>query len=182
MTLGLTSSGAIKIKTDNGTTRAVNCACCGGCECGIIIPQELRELVANATISTVTMYGYYPQYFDIDLYGPNTWRAYWTEEDPEGTSELYDAEIRYDITTGCLSRVYPMTWIPQPPVYGPTGGIIQGIGSIGTPEGCGEIEPFVTATFTINGAGGYPYYYLTGFDYTSGANYGVVPPPNLVFT
>lgn len=27
MTLGLTSSGAIKIKTD----RAVNCACCGGC-------------------------------------------------------------------------------------------------------------------------------------------------------
>ena len=181
MTLGRTSSGAIKIKTDGGL-RAVNCACCGGCECGIIIPQELRELVANATISTVTMYGYYPQYFDIDLYGPNTWRAYWTEEDPSGTSELYDAEIRYDITTGCLSRVYPMTWIPQPPVYGPTGGIIQGIGSIGTPEGCGEVEPFVTATFTINGAGGYPYYYLTGFDYTSGANYGVVPPPNLVFS
>ena len=29
MTLGRTSSGAIKIKTD-GTTRAVNCACCGG--------------------------------------------------------------------------------------------------------------------------------------------------------
>ena len=28
MTLGLTSSGAVKIKTDNGGLRAVNCACC----------------------------------------------------------------------------------------------------------------------------------------------------------
>jgi len=28
MTLGLTSSGAVKIKTDNGATRAVECACC----------------------------------------------------------------------------------------------------------------------------------------------------------
>lgn len=28
MTLGLTSSGAVKIKIDNGTTRAVECACC----------------------------------------------------------------------------------------------------------------------------------------------------------
>ena len=29
MTLGRTASNAIKIKTDNGTTRAVECACCG---------------------------------------------------------------------------------------------------------------------------------------------------------
>tara|TARA_R110000868_G_scaffold5883_1_gene34321 strand:+ start:834 stop:1469 length:636 start_codon:yes stop_codon:yes gene_type:complete len=33
MTLGLTSSGSIKIKTDNGGLRAVNCACCGPCNC-----------------------------------------------------------------------------------------------------------------------------------------------------
>ena len=36
MTLGRTSSGAINIKTDGGTTRAVECACCGGgpiCTC-----------------------------------------------------------------------------------------------------------------------------------------------------
>lgn len=32
MTLGRTSSGAIKIKTDGGTTRAVECACCAPCE------------------------------------------------------------------------------------------------------------------------------------------------------
>ena len=37
MTLGLTSSGAVKIKTDGGL-RAVNCACCGGCLCGSATP------------------------------------------------------------------------------------------------------------------------------------------------
>ena len=31
MTLGRTASGAIKIKTDGGTTRAVECACCSDC-------------------------------------------------------------------------------------------------------------------------------------------------------
>jgi hypothetical protein len=39
MTLGRTSSGAIKIKTDNGTTRAVNCACCGSLGCQITPAQ-----------------------------------------------------------------------------------------------------------------------------------------------
>lgn len=38
MTLGRTSSGSIKIKTDGGTTRAVECACCGGCTCGSATP------------------------------------------------------------------------------------------------------------------------------------------------
>lgn len=40
MTLGRTASGAIKIKTDGGTTRAVGCACCGGggCDCGEVPP------------------------------------------------------------------------------------------------------------------------------------------------
>ena len=36
MTLGRTSSNAIKIKTDGGTTRAVECACCGGCNFPIV--------------------------------------------------------------------------------------------------------------------------------------------------
>lgn len=41
MTLGRTSSGAIKIKTDEegGGLRAVNCGCCGGdCACGSATP------------------------------------------------------------------------------------------------------------------------------------------------
>lgn len=32
MTLGRTASNAIKIKVEDGTTRAVNCACCNPCE------------------------------------------------------------------------------------------------------------------------------------------------------
>ena len=181
MTLGRTADNKIKIKTDNGGLRAVNCACCGGCGCGISIPQELRELVANATISTVTMYGYSPKY--LDQLANNTWIGYWYDPDPEGTEELANATFSYDIATGCLSQYFDLiTWIPQPPVYGPTGGIIRGIGIIGTPEGCGNTSPAAVGTFTINGAGAYPYYYLTGFDDTSGANYGFVPPPNFVFT
>jgi len=39
MTLGRTSSGAIKIKTDGDAgLRAVGCACCGGCDCGEVPP------------------------------------------------------------------------------------------------------------------------------------------------
>ena len=40
MTLGRTSSGSIKIMTDNGTTRAVNCACCSCEYCGEIPPKN----------------------------------------------------------------------------------------------------------------------------------------------
>jgi hypothetical protein len=55
MTLGLTSSGAIKIKTDGGTTRAVECACCGGCGCVTITDPVLADLLAAATFGTVPM-------------------------------------------------------------------------------------------------------------------------------
>ena len=48
MTLGLTSSGAVKIKTDNGL-RAVNCACCGGvCGCSPV-SEELKLIIESAT-------------------------------------------------------------------------------------------------------------------------------------
>ena len=46
MILGLTSSGAVKIKTDNGGLRAVNCACCVPCPSeepspyGIVLSEE----------------------------------------------------------------------------------------------------------------------------------------------
>ena len=61
MTLGLTSSGAVKIKTDNGL-RAVNCACCGGCEtCGELPPKSptgdpdfLKKLRGDAGVTPFT--------------------------------------------------------------------------------------------------------------------------------
>jgi len=54
MTLGRTASNAIKTKSDNGTTRAVNCACCGVCGCvsvaGVMIgSQLLSDILDSAT-------------------------------------------------------------------------------------------------------------------------------------
>jgi hypothetical protein len=40
MILGRTTSNAVKIKTDNGTTRAVNCACCAPVVCPCEGPVE----------------------------------------------------------------------------------------------------------------------------------------------
>lgn len=42
MTLGRTSSGVIKIKTDGGL-RAVNCACCGGAPCAFFVGGAFFE-------------------------------------------------------------------------------------------------------------------------------------------
>ena len=55
MTLGRTASNAIKIKTDGGTTRAVECACCGGgvvCGCASV-PSALITIIEAATQITV---------------------------------------------------------------------------------------------------------------------------------
>ena len=46
MTLGRTSSGAVKIKVEDGTTRAVNCACCGALGCDAIPLSEQGGLEA----------------------------------------------------------------------------------------------------------------------------------------
>jgi hypothetical protein len=58
MTLGRTSSNAIKIKTDGGTTRAVNCACCGGCRpCQVDISQNesFLQTLQNATAVSISL-------------------------------------------------------------------------------------------------------------------------------
>lgn len=53
MTLGRTTSGAIKIKTDGGTTRAVECACCGGgCP-----PIESDYTVISEAMFNALLYG-----------------------------------------------------------------------------------------------------------------------------
>jgi hypothetical protein len=50
MTLGRTASNAIKIKTDGGTTRAVNCACCVPLVCGCMYaPSNLITTIESAT-------------------------------------------------------------------------------------------------------------------------------------
>ena len=53
MTLGLTSTGAVKIKVEDGTTTAVNCACCTPCAvCQTTISGDLLETMRKATTGT----------------------------------------------------------------------------------------------------------------------------------
>ena len=55
MTLGRTSSGSIKIKTDGGTPRAVACTCCGGgvvCGCSSV-PSALAAIIEASPQITV---------------------------------------------------------------------------------------------------------------------------------
>ena len=124
------------------------------------------------------MYGYSPIDFEADVVA-NTWTAFWASE-PE---PLYLAELTYYIDTGCLTRTgFDIEWVPE---YPPPGGgvLISGIGSIGTPESCENINfPTATGTFTINGEGEFPYYYFTGLNESTGQNYLFLPPPDLVFT
>lgn len=49
MTIGRTASNAIKIKTDGGTTRAVECSCCvsAGCGCSIM-SGNIQSIIATA--------------------------------------------------------------------------------------------------------------------------------------
>ena len=55
MILGRTPAGAIKIKTDDGGLRAVNCACCESpvvCGCDTAISGDLLQTMRNATTGT----------------------------------------------------------------------------------------------------------------------------------
>ena len=63
MTLGRTSSGSIKIKTDGGL-RAVECACCGGSDC-IKPTPELKQILETWTSLQVSFT--WPAYPDAGL-------------------------------------------------------------------------------------------------------------------
>lgn len=65
MILGRTPGGAIKIKTDGGTTRAVECACCVTCGgCTITVNSATRIILDAATTGT------------LNGYPPTTWEAF----------------------------------------------------------------------------------------------------------
>ena len=158
MTLGLTSSGAVKIKTDGGL-RAVNCACCNTCGCGVAVPSSLREFADNATRSSISIFGVSPSTFNA--YRVGYWRAGFNGDfDPLGLCEIFYSD-------GCLYSAGPYI------EYSTDGGETIGLAKIGRPiEGCEE-EAATSGTFTINGEGEYPYYYLSAYPF--------VPPPNFVF-
>jgi hypothetical protein len=135
-----------------------------------LIPQALRELVANATIDTVTLQGYSANnFFELssDLWLANFYN------NPSQVDFL--AEIVYDKTTGCLGSNFI--------AYGNTGvGGGASYAYFGENQNCEDPEQTTAdGTFTINGEGAYKYYYVTGLD-PNGDPYGVAPPPDLVFT
>ena len=110
MTLGRTSSGAIKIKTDGGL-RAVNCACCGGCGCySISIPSALRPLFENANISNLSAFGVSPAFFGYlkaEFSGGianDLWYADFTYNLPGIFPRYYlGMGFYYQKSTGCLT-------------------------------------------------------------------------------
>ena len=64
MTLGRTSSGAIKIKTDSPGLRAVECGCCGELPCTQVrIIEPILGIMRN--ISSITCFGAPPDDFEI---------------------------------------------------------------------------------------------------------------------
>lgn len=76
MTLGRSSTGAIKIKSDEagGGLRAVECACCGGCGCvsvaGVLINgMPLSDVLDAATTGTATFNSSIPP----DGWPPSDW-------------------------------------------------------------------------------------------------------------
>ena len=189
MTLGLTSSGAVKIKTDGGTTTAVECACCGTCSCGISIPQALRDIVANATINTITMFGLPPDYFHPATTQYPYWMALWGYgcPPPEQSNGVpctdpftLNAGIIYYAETGCLSTSgFYTEWNPSASYNSSIGLQAFGDGQFCEAQ---QYTPTQNGTFTINGEGAYKYYYYTGIDPNTGLDYLAVPPPNFVFT
>lgn len=74
MTLGRTSSGAVKIKVEDGTTRAVNCACCEEALCGPI--SFTNEYGNYVPANSETSYEISKQAFDsFQLGGTISWSS-----------------------------------------------------------------------------------------------------------
>ena len=102
MTLGLTPTGAIKIKTDGGL-RAVECACCGPCTC-VFSDGDIVTISALGKSSTVTIgqtpHGPVPCWGDNGGQSENQvfirYKTRWTFSDGNTGSECVPQEIRED--------------------------------------------------------------------------------------
>ena len=99
MTLGRTADNKIKIKTDGGTTRAVNCACCNPCGCATSISGDLVATLNNATTGTCNgnspfFWNFYPTPIAPATTPPAGWYAAWAFR------EIYT--LRWFADTKCL--------------------------------------------------------------------------------
>ena len=135
MTLGRTSSGSIKIKTDGGL-RAVECACCESpCACyQVNAPSSISSILNNITsASQCTLFGQPPDYFqEEDGFVEISWYS-----DVNG----FYADFIYAKGDPCISMNYGVT-----PDEGEPSEAITFSG-----YGCPGSESLVNTTdFTIN--------------------------------
>jgi hypothetical protein len=168
MTLGRTPTGAIKIKSDGGL-RAVNCACCNPCGCGFIsAPESLRETLENATSAFIWGYNtneFFPGMPEEDFF----WAM--NSAFPGGGGSPTDilVEMTYS-KNGCLYIRGEYYTAGQ---FTP-----DSLALYGDPAPCDlpDGETYGTGTASINGEGGFAYWYSTSYGH-------VAPPvPNIVFS
>ena len=167
MPLGRTAN-AIKIKTDDGGLRAVNCACCG-CGCtGVLIPSELRETLENAT--SITVWGYNPTFFESNPYPDYFWDSAWLFPAPVGAAYQIYVEASF-AKNGCL--YFEGSYLPNDA----DGGLARYGNSVACyPEGT---YTYTEGTFTINGEGAFRYYYIVE---EAGVIFSIPPVPNLIIS
>jgi len=170
MILGRTPEGLIKIKKDDPLgLRAVNCACCNPCGCSaILIPQALRETLENATSAFIWGYNtneFFPGMPEEDFF----WAMNSAFPAPEGAPYNILVEMAY-LKNGCLYfRGEYLNQLEVDP---------DSLAVYGDPELCDFApgETYATGTASINGEGGFAYWYIT-------SNGLVAPPvPNIVFS
>lgn len=165
MTLGRSSSGAIKIKTDSPKgLRAVSCGCCESqLNCGAvkITDQNLIDLLNSATSGS---FNYSHGTDSSPLWvstGPNSFRAEWNccFNNPDGCDNCffsweYICILNWSQNTLGL-QIFDFPW-----------------GYLATPENgqCSECNPPETAYITING-----HSILMGMRYGCGAGMPIYP-------
>jgi len=211
MTLGRTSSGAIKIKSDGGL-RAVNCACCNPCGCyQISIPLELRPLFENANLSNLSAFGVPAAFFGylkaefIGGIENDVWYADFTYNLPYIFPISYlGMGIFYQKSTGCLGMGsgapsphyiegygpgviydYDPGLVPEATLAAGDGNSCFTLGYLGSSVGCSEPEfqPNPQAdTFTINGSGSFPFWYYSTDTSVDSCAGTPFPPLNIVLT
>ena len=140
MTLGRTSSGAIKIKTDTagGGLRAVECACCGG-ECSIKIPPIAgTQPGADPLDPTTWLECVHPLcgFLKIRVFrtGTDPNAAYIFEGCNNGSYFCFDGARE-----GCGGGECIFSWS------------LQGIGSIGFYKDCDEYQDYNSVSLAIIG-------------------------------
>ena len=137
MTLGLTSSGAVKIKTDGGL-RAVNCACCETCPCS---PPPGRFRIESAEMQTPYNI---PFSFPLTI----TYRSDYDEYDPCGYFYAIAAEIgEFYIFWDCVDEEWVGYAMPGPYICA---GILSGVYLLsGSEEGPFELGLLSSAGCTL---------------------------------